>query len=37
MCNMCGDDINNKAEQLLQPKLDLEIQKFKSEFQEKQP
>ena len=37
MCNMCGDDINSKAEQLLQPKLDLEIKKIKIDFQEKQP
>jgi hypothetical protein len=32
MCNMCGDDINNKAEQLLSPKLEIEIQKFKKSF-----
>ena len=37
MCNMWGDDINSKAEQLLQPKLDLEIKKIKIDFQEKQP
>ena len=37
MCNMCGDDINSKAEQLLQPKLDLEIKKIKIDFQEKKP
>jgi hypothetical protein len=32
MCNMCGDDINNKAEQLLSTKLEIEIQKFKKSF-----
>ena len=37
ICNMCGNDINTKAEQIISPKVEAEIQKFKKTFLEQQP